>query len=450
MKLILFLLCAVSCAAQGLLATPPLFSTQVVQAQNCIVTPCTLASNVTIGNSLGVIISVGTLAPVQIGSQTLLQQGSTVIDAGTTSTTAFAASPVTVSSNSVTCTSCSLINYIFAVEFSGVNGIEPVIGCFGPEATCQVNSAGVLLDLQYNPGYSTEGVMFGYTCSGSAGAPKLIGLRGGGLANPSGNSIGWGISSNTTSTGLLSTTACGNSSAIGLAFIGTGSERQPTVNPNQSENSTIATSPTTTATVAATILNVGDLVTFEPWCLPSCGGTIIMGSQTATCPASTQGSSNASAGQPGICYIIATSSGIQTVTFTPSGGPTQFQIAYHDFTVSANSNVAFDQGAVTNCTGSCFEGTNVVLPSITPTHTGSFLLNYVSTLNHVVGPATGSPKWSCYGYIGTGDNHNCNMLTTQNGVVWILSSASGSTTANMTILTNDDTYESVIAAFQVY
>jgi hypothetical protein len=215
--------------------------------------------------------------------------------------------------------------------------------------------------------------------------------------------------------------------------------------PNQMLYSTQVTSGS--ATVTAQIQNVGDLVLLFPWCISTCTiSTLTLGAQSATCDI--LGSSNASAGQPNICHVIANTSGALTVTFTPGGSPSGWQVAYQDFSLSGQTSVAFDLSATSNCSSGCSEGTTVTLPSITPSVTGELLANFVTTLNHGSGPHSGSPQWSCYMYLSGANIGTCQMPTTQNDAAWIVRSASGATTANMNILTNNDPYQSLIAAYK--
>jgi len=232
---------------------------------------------------------------------------------------------------------------------------------------------------------------------------------------------------------------------MGMAFIGSGATQQPVANPNNQDYSAQCT--TGSCTVTAFVFNVGDLVAVHIWGKNNFGiTTLTLGSQTITCPASTQGTTNANAGQPGICYVIATSAGSKTITFTPSGTPTDFQVAYQDFTVSANTTVAFDKGAISNCVSACSEGTTVALPSVTPTNTGSLLINFVATQSHALAPAG---SWSCYSYIASGETQDCTMVTTKNVAAWILNSAAGATTPQMTILNTNDPYQSSVAVFSL-
>ena len=223
----------------------------VVQQHSATSSTNTLGANTTIGNYLGVYVSSSTASTgtVKIGTQTLVLQGICSPAVSSTIGCLYAAAPLTVASTSLTCTSCGTFNYSNAVEYSGVNGVEPIVGCFTASGVCQQNNAGTIVGIQYQPGYSAEGVLFGITCSASSGSPTLTGLTGGGTANPGSNPTGWGISSGTTLTSLAATSACLQMTALGMAFTGTGATQQPIANPDQFEVSAVATSGN--ATVAA-------------------------------------------------------------------------------------------------------------------------------------------------------------------------------------------------------
>jgi len=360
----------------------------------------------------------------------------------------FGISSISVVSKAVTCTSCGTFNYISAEEWSGQNSsptFDIASGCAAQltNSICQMaNDGTTILGLRYSPGYSSEGVDFAVTCSGSSGAVTFANLTSTGSDLSAGsNPVGWGISTGTPLTSMKATLACQISSGIAVGVIASGATQQLTSNVNQVGDTALKTSGS--ATFSLNIQNVGDPIIIEPWCKNTCTiGTLTVGSDTAVCPASAQGVSSANTGQGFICYVLsASASGSKTVTFIPGGSPTQWQVSAQDISLGGQTTASFDKAAVDTCDSGCLEGLAVTTPSITPTKTGSLLFNFVYTAHHVAGNAG---SWVCYAYVQTGDNDNCQTPTTQNQSSWIINSAAGATAADTTIGTSNDPFQSII------
>lgn len=207
----------------------------------------------------------------------------------------------------------------------------------------------------------------------------------------------------------------------------------------------------TAASAAATIHAVGDLVAFTAWCYTGCTPTsVTMGSQTAvqtTVPGVVGGGSPAT-GQGFIFYILSsTVSGSQTITFTSTGGASQTQVSYIDFSPSAGCHFSHHvDSALGSCLSNCGNTGNpgvINAPSITPT-AGDLLFVFTWSSEHVNDM---NAPWSCPIYNMAGETQDCQFNDTRNVAGYILSAASGSTANNTTDTHDGDTWQALIAAF---
>jgi hypothetical protein len=161
---------------------------------------------------------------------------------------------------------------------------------------------------------------------------------------------------------------------------------------------------------------------------------LTMGSQTATqttvsTPGTTVGNDGLHTGQGFIYYVLAaTNSGSQTATFHASGGASQTQLAYLDIGHSAGCGFHHH---VDSAVGTGIGGGTANTPSISGV-SGDVLVNFVVNTQHV-NPSVNSP-WSCPTYSGGGETQTCQIVTTENGVAYILSGAAGSTATNWTLI----------------
>lgn len=211
--------------------------------------------------------------------------------------------------------------------------------------------------------------------------------------------------------------------------------------PNGSSNS---------ATVAAKINGVGDLVAITAWCYPGCTPvSVTVGSQTATktTVSGVVDSNTPGTGQGFLFYVLsAAGSGTQTVTWTVSGSHSDIQVTYIDFSVTPGCVFTHH---VDSPLGSCliFGTCNGIVnaPSITPSE-GDLLFNFTYSNEHVEN--INSP-WSCPLYTGNGQTGTCQTGPTENVAAYILSAKSGSTANNTTTIHPDDTWQALLTSFSM-
>jgi hypothetical protein len=176
-----------------------------------------------------------------------------------------------------------------------------------------------------------------------------------------------------------------------------------------------------------------------------------LGSQTAiqTSVPGNPGPGSPGAGQGFIYYILSSAAaGAQTLTFTASGGASQTQVSYIDFTPTAGCTFSHDiDSPVGSYAGSSTDinpGT-ISAPSIAPS-AGDVLFNFTWTSEHV--NSVNSP-WSCPIYSGAGETQTCEFNTTINAAAYILNAPSGSTANNMTDIHNSDSWQGLITSFSL-
>jgi hypothetical protein len=206
----------------------------------------------------------------------------------------------------------------------------------------------------------------------------------------------------------------------------------------------------TNSSVTAKISAIGDLVAITAWCYASCTPTsMTLGNQTAT---QTTVSGNPGAGSPGtgqgfIFYILSSgTSGSQTLSFTASGGASQTQISYIDFTPSAGCTFSHDVDSPAGTgTGSGDSPGTINAPSISPA-SGDLLFDFTWTTEHI--NSVSSP-WSCPIYSGSGETETCEFVNTINAAAYILSAPSGSTANNMTDIHASDSWQGLITSFSL-
>jgi len=200
-----------------------------------------------------------------------------------------------------------------------------------------------------------------------------------------------------------------------------------------------------TASVTANINAIGDFVAITAYCYSSCTPiSVTLGAQSAikTSISGNPGPGNPGTGQGFIFYILSsTASGSQTLTFTASGSHTDIQTSYVDFSPSAgctfNHDVDYPVGTGT--------GGTVNTPSITPS-AGDLLFNFTYTSEHI--NSVNSP-WSCPIYNGQGESQTCEFVNTINAAAYIINAASGTTTNNMSLIHDTDSWQALITSFRV-
>lgn len=443
--LIVFLLCS------------PMWATiSVVHAkQNCTATPCTVTSTTAanfflIGTDTA---SEPTAAHVTLGSQTSTAVSCEWRSAGSPSwICAWVITSVTGGQTSVACSDCGKVNALIGIELSGIDTVnyrDAFMPCYqaGGTSPCNDGPTGASIGIPYAPSYSNEFIYFQANCQGIATTVTGTGVS---LTAsfPSGEPNAYGVIASASS--LTVTSNCNNApdGAFVLGLKGAGASLS--LNGNLAYQDYTAVNTSGNATITAYVANVGDFVGIVPWCLPSCTNPqtsgLTLGSQSATCSATASGVSSSNTGQGWICYVLsANTAGANTITYTPGGSPTQYQLIYQDFVLGGTTAMSHDVDAVAHCDSGCSEGTTVTTPSITPSSTGELLLNFVTTLGHTTGV---SGSWGCFAFVGSGDTLDCWPVTTINMPSWILSSASGSTSSSTTILNSNDPFQSIISAFK--
>jgi hypothetical protein len=208
----------------------------------------------------------------------------------------------------------------------------------------------------------------------------------------------------------------------------------------------------TSSSVTANINAVGDLVAITAWCYQSCTPTSVkLGSQTAiqTSVPGNPGPGSPGAGQGFIYYILSSAAaGAQTLTFTASGGASQTQVSYIDFTPTAGCTFSHDIDSPVGSYAGSSTDTNpgtISAPSITPT-AGDLLFNFTWSSEHV--NDINSP-WSCPVYSGSGETQDCQFDMTRNVAGYILSASSGSISNNTTDTHNTDSWQALITSFSM-
>lgn len=421
--------------------------------QNCTASPCTVSST-TAANFFVIGTDTSTLptaANVKIGSQAATKVGCELRSTAVSNICAWVVTSLTGSQTSLTCASCGTINALIGIELTGVdtNYLDAFVPCFTAGTNpCNVSDALVSLGSVFVPGWSNEFIYYQANCSGSATTVTgtNITLT---TAVPNGEPNGQGTITSSGST-LTLTSNCGNGPAgsFVLAIKGSGATQNLTSNLAYQDYSAEGTSGSNTVTAFAA--NANDFMVIVPWCISTCTiSTLTYGSQSATCPATAKGVSDANTGMGFICFIAqVTAAGSATLTFTPGGSPSDFQVMYYDFVPSSQQNaIAHDTDAFAQCASGC-SGTTVTTPSITPAITGELLFHFLNQHGHAAGLGASAPIWNCNAFMGSSETQNCRTVTTVNQGAWILNSASGSTAANALLQTTGDTWQSLISAFK--
>lgn len=407
-------------------------------------------TSTTAGNPVVVMESSNGSSPtMKLGTQSMTQYGACVphlYSGGTLYDCGFWV-VATGGQTTVTCTGCTSPNFMAEGEVSGAGTpyIDTLQECTSYGFLCQVNGAGSVVGVTHNPGYSSEALMFISSCSGSTGTPTFTNLTSTSHAQPNGNTVGWGISSGTSTVAMSPTSACNSADGLGIGVIGAGATQQLTSNQAFQSDSAIATSGSIALTVH--VANTGDLFIAPVWCISTCTiTTLTLGSQSLTCPSGAQGVSSANTGKAFLCYVVTNTQGTLTLTFTPGGSPSQYQALGFDMPLSGQTSIAYDTAAVDHCDSGCTEGTNVTTPSLTASGTGELFVNFVSTEHHATGFGG---SWGCNIFSQvSGDIETCFAVGTVNAFGWIANASSATVAANATILDNDDPFQSIVAAFK--
>jgi hypothetical protein len=411
-------------------------------------------SSTTSGNPVVVMVSSNGATPsVSLSSptQAMTELGSPVphlYSGGTLYDAVFYVTSATGGQTTATCTGCTSPNAMAEGEASGVGAPYIDTGmnaCTSYNERCQVNGAATAVGVTYNPGYSSEAVMALSSCSNSSGTPTFTNLTSTSSALPNSNAVGWGISSGASQVAMISTSGCGSADGLIVGVVGSGATQQLTSNQAFQSDAAVKTSGSLTLTVH--VANTGDLFVAPLWCLSTCGiTTATLGSQNLTCPSLAQGFSSSFTGQGFLCYVVTNTSGALTLTFTPSGSPSQWQALAYDMPVSGQTSIAFDTAAVDHCDSSCTEGTTITTPSLTASGSGELFLNFVYTQHHVV---SFNGSWGCNVFSQvSGDILSCFGVTTVNGLGWIANAGSATEAPNATVLDSNDPFQSIVAAFK--
>lgn len=390
--------------------------------------------------------STNTPSAPSLGSQTMTKAFCVAhaFSAGPLEDCTWYVTSATGSQTSVACSSCTGTNFIAEGEASGA--VSPFIdyfqACTSDGGQCQTNGAGSVVGITYNPGYTSEAIMFGSSCSGNSGTPTSTNIT---LttALPNSNPIGWGVSSGTGLVAMTPTPPCDSADGMAIGVVGNSTQNMTANHAFQ-----CASAETTTGSITQTcqVAHSGDLFLAPAWCLSSCTiSTFTLGSQNLTCPGgNATGVSDANTGQPTVCYVVTTASGSLTLTFTPGGSPSEYQVIGFDIPISAQSTIAYDKAAFSNCASSCSEGTTITTPSFTAS-AGEQLFNFTVNQFHTTGFGG---SWGCYVFAETSTSTDtCFTPTTENGLAWITNSGSGSVSADATIISSDAPFQSIIVGF---
>lgn len=209
----------------------------------------------------------------------------------------------------------------------------------------------------------------------------------------------------------------------------------------------------TSSSVTANINAVGDLVAITAWCYTACTPVSVkLGNQTATqtLVSGLPGPGNPGTGQGFIFYVLsAAASGSQTLTFTATGGATQTQVSYIDFTATGGCTFSHDVDSPLGSFLQSINGTGapgiINAPSITATP-GDVLFNFTWSSEHV--NDINSP-WSCPNYTGSGETGDCQFVNTRNVAAYILSAPSGSVSNNTTDTHDSDMWQALLTSFSM-
>jgi hypothetical protein len=209
----------------------------------------------------------------------------------------------------------------------------------------------------------------------------------------------------------------------------------------------------TSSSVTANVNAAGDLVAITAWCYSSCTPTsVTLGSQRAaqTSVPGLAGPGSPGSGQGFIFYVLsASSAGSQTLTFTASGGASQTQVSYIDFSTSSGCSFSHDTDSslgscMSNCGSSGSTGT-IDAPSISAT-AGDVLFDFTWSSEHINDI---SSPWSCPIYSGSGETEDCQFDTTRNVAGYILSAPSGSVSNDTTDTHASDTWQALLTSFSM-
>jgi hypothetical protein len=347
---------------------------------------------------------------------------------------------------SVTQSGGASINAVYEYEYSGMITTNSV---FDWMAFCTTGS-GHPCTAYYTPSTANEAVVAILNCSGSAGASPLTGSTWLNQSNPSGEGGGQLI---TSSIALLtaSTASSGCNSGTGMGGVIAGFRAAGATattcswTPAEGEVSTLATGTNPTASVSVTAHLTADLAVINGWCLNSCTpGSVTVGSETAT-EIGVAGNSSSTTGQPHVFYILSTTvTGAQTLSLPTSGGATQSQVAYYEYTPNPGCTVSHDTDASLG-TGNTGGGTAVNTPSITTT-AGDLEHNFTAVASHI---STINSPWSCYAIINNGPAVDCTYITTINAGAYILSASGSATANNMTSINAGVDWQALITSFKL-
>jgi len=433
----------------SLLCSAPVWATPTL-VNHASGTAATLTvTSTTAGNTVVVIVgSNGATPSVVLGAQSMTQLGACVphlYSGGTLYDCAFYVGSATGTQILATCTGCTSPNFMMEGEWSGTVSpyVEGPNECTSYAARCQVNGAAAVVGIPFNPGYSSEGFQAIASCSGSSGTPT--GSTFAFTGTPNGNPVAWGTTTGTGQIAMIPTSGCGSADGMMVGIIGSGSTQQLTSNQAFQSDSALCTSGACTLTVH--VANTGDLFIAPLWCITTCTtGTIALGSQTMTCPSGATGVSDANTGQGRVCYVVTNTQGALTLSWTPGGSPTQYQVLGFDMPISGQTTVAYDTAAFSNCASGCSYGSTYTLPSLTAAGSGELFVSFGYTAHHATTP---NSPWGCYIYNQvSGDIQQCTAVSTVNLFSWISAAGSATEAANFGVLDANDPVGSIVAAFE--
>src|SRR6185437_14311120 len=283
----------------------------------------------------------------------------------------------------------------------------------------------------YNPGFSSEAVLFGAdvtgTCASAAGTGATWSTSVASGGNPGGSAISSGFGQLTFTPAVAS---CGGGNAIMLGIIGAGATQSSTCAWDIGYHDYGAQITTgASMTVAANFEQANNLILTAGYVLAGATG-VSVSDGTDSFTQSFAGTSDASTGEVFLHYLLGnTVTGAQTITATITGSHSNAQIGYAEFIPSAKCTMAHDADSSVG-TGS---GATANTPSITAT-AGALEWMYTAAGSGTHVSFTNSP-WVCTQFRGASETLDCTYVSSRNAFGYVLSASGSSTANNMTTTT---------------
>lgn len=346
------------------------------------------------------------------------------------------------SHTSIICTTCGSINYLYEVEFSGMDttalSIDHPVPCIGAAGAggCPAGTG----SWTYTPGFAKEALIAAFNCSGSTST--IGGSSWAHVVNPNGNTVGVLTISAIATITATQGSGCNMNGALMIGFKAASAGSETCAADVAYYNYSTEAGASGNASVTANVNSVGDLFLVSGLCVSAgaCTATTTLAAQSATAT-SVVGTPSTVTGKPFLFYVLsAAAAGTATLTLTPTGTRTGAQVSYLDLVPTAGCTFVHNIDSSLGTGGG--SGTAVNTPSITPT-AGDILFAFTAVGLHV---ASVNSPWSCTVYVATA---NCNMVSTVNANGYILSAASGATANNVTLAITGDSWEALISSFSL-